>query len=274
MDFGVIILSLKKPAYSLAAFNLALSIKHYNPNINITLVSDGEHRKHFHPEHYLQFNWIKEIDKDHYTGQDGTFQPALGKLNVYRYSGYKRTLYIDADSLVLQDLMPMFEKLKGSRFKSNVIEQYTQWTTKEMFNSFFGVDFGATVNSSWFYFEDNTVFEQANSFYSKDFDVQNIKPKWGGTLPDEMFINASLTRLNIDAKVDFEVMFFGNLVDKRTLEELQNDFFAFTLYGGMKTVRGIYVDFYDRICNKMCRQLGIQHKFKAKDILIGKHVNR
>jgi len=269
---GIIILSIKKPAYSLASFNLALSIKHYNPNINITLVSDGEHSKHFRPEHYAVFDWIKQIALCDYVDSNGSFQPALAKLNINKYSTYKGTLYIDADSLVLQDLQPLLDALKGSKFKSNVISPYTQWTDEATFKEFFGVDYGVTINSSWFYFENNKVFEQANKYWLKGFDIQKIAPKWGGSLPDEMFFNASLTKLNIDAKSELNVMFFGGSIDSRTTEQIQQDFYSLTLYGGMRTVRDIYLTFYDKIVFAMCKVKGIEHRFKVKDILKGKHV--
>lgn len=269
---GVIILSLKKPAYSLGAFNLALSIKHFNPSINITLVSDGEHKRHYRPEHYTVFDQIKDINLCDYIDSDGSFQPALAKININKYSDYKQTLYIDADSLVLQDLQPLFDKLKGNKFKSNVIDGYTQWTDSETFKSFFGADFGKTINSSWFYFEDKKVFDQANKYYSKGFSIDKISPKWGGTFPDEMFFNASLTKLKIDPKVDYDVMFFGNAIDKRTYSEIEKDFFGFTLYGGQRTVRDIYIVWYDKLCFKFCKNKGIEHRFKAHGILTGKHV--
>jgi hypothetical protein len=269
---GVIILSLKKPAYALGAFNLALSIKHFNPSINITLVSDGEHKRHYRQEHYEVFDKIKDINLCDYIDFDGSFQPALAKININRYSDYKQTLYIDADSLVLQDLQPLFDKLKGNKFKSNVIEGYTQWTDEETFKSFFGVDFGLTINSSWFYFEDKKAFDQANKYYSKSFPVDKIAPKWGGTYPDELFFNASITKLKIDPKVDFDVMFFGNAIDKRTYSEIEKDFYGFTLYGGQRTVRDIYITWYDRLCFKFCKNKGIEHRFKAHGILTGKHV--
>lgn len=269
---GVIILCLRKPAYALGAFNLALSIKHFNPSINVTLVSDGEHKKHYRPEHYEPFDTIKEINLCDYIDSNGLFQPALAKLNVHKYSEYKQTLYIDADSLVLKDLSPLFELLKGNAFKSNVIEGYTQWTDEETYKSFFGVGVSQTINSSWYYFENKKVFEQANKFYSKGFDINKIKPRWGGTFPDELFFNASINKLKIDPKTDLNIMFFGNMIDQRTYSELERDFYAFTLYGGQRTVRDIYVTWYDRLVFMMCSKKNIEHRFKADAILKGKHV--
>ena len=272
MEQGVIILSLKRPAYSLGAFNLALSIKHFNPSINITLVTDNEHQKHYREWQYGVFDSIKTISPIHYMS-DGMFQPALAKLNINRYSHYKKTLYIDADSLVLQDLQPLFDRLNGSEFKSNVLDNYVQWTDAETFKDFFGVEQGIMINSSWFYFEKTDIFEQANKYYQKGFNIEKIEPKWGLTYPDELFLNASIINLGINPKVDFEPMFFGNLIDERTLSALQNDFFMFTLFGGRNTVRSIYVDFYDRLCRNMCLAKGQEHNFKAHDILHDKHVN-
>jgi alpha-N-acetylglucosamine transferase len=269
---GVIILSLKNKSYPMGAYNLALSIKHYNPSISITLVTDNEHQKHYRPEHYLVFDSIKTIARHHYIN-DGMFQPALAKLNIYKYSSYDKTLYIDADSLVLQDIQPLFNKLLGNGFKGNVLDNYVQWTDAETFKEFFGVEQGLMINSSWFYFENNEVFEQANDYYNKGFNSEKIEPKWGLSLPDELFFNASLIKLGVNPKVDFEPMFFGNLIDQRTLSELQNDFFMFTLYGGRHTVRSVYVDFYDRICHVMNKAIGFEHLFKARDILTNKHVN-
>lgn len=271
MEYGVIILSLRKPAYSMGSFNLALSIKHYNPSIHITLVSDNEHQKHYRPEHYKVFDTIKTISQHHFIC-DGIFQPGFAKLNINKYSSYDRTLYIDADSLVLQDIQPLFDKLKGSEFKGNVIKGYTQWTDEETYNSFFGIPFGDTINSSWFYWENTRVFEQAQEFFSKGFPQDKISPKWGLSLPDELFFNASLAKLKIDPQVDIEPMFFGNMIDIRTLSELQREFFALTLYGARGTVRSVYKDFYDRICYTMCNLNGYDHIFKSATILSGKHV--
>lgn len=271
MTQGVIILSLMKKSYSMGAYNLALSIKHFSPSIQITLVSDNEHQKHYREEHYKVFDSIKTISRHHYI-DDGMFQPALAKLNINKYSSYDKTLYIDADSLVLQDLQPMFDKLSGSEFKSNYLENYVQWTDAETFKEFFGVDQGQVINSSWFYFEKTEVFEQANKYWRKGFDADKIEPKWGLSLPDELFFNASLIKLGVDPKAGFEPMFFGNLIDSRTLTELQQDYFMFTLYGGRNTVRSVYVDFYDSLCRNMSRAKGQEHLFKARDILSGKHV--
>jgi len=274
MNQGVIILALKNKAYSLGAFNLALSIKHYNPDIHITLVSDGEHMKNYRAEHYSVFDWIKEIESRDYLDSNGAFSPALAKLSISKYAVCKGTLYIDADSIVTQDLKPLFDELKGSAFKSNVLENYTQWTGAETFKDQFGIEPGITINSSWFYFEKSKVFSEALKLYKKGFPLDKISPRWGSTLPDELFFNAAIAKTKTDPAFPDKVMFFGNMIDKRSNTQLEQDYFAFTLYGGSRTVRDVYVTFYDKLMFKFCSAVGIEHYFKASEILKGKHVQQ
>lgn len=286
---GVIILCLRKPTYAMGAFNLAYSIKHYNPQINITLVSDGEHTKHFRQEHYLPFDSIKQINICDYTGKDGRFQPGYAKLSIDKYSNYDHTLYIDADSLVLKDIQPLIDKLilSPGNFYSNALGsgyindeiEYSPWATNEQIWSYFGLPSDRkihTINSSWFYFNKKSapIFQKARESFHKGFLEQDLKNKWGTTLPDELFLVGALAQLEINPKLDERVMFFGNEIDKRTLSELQDDYYAFTLYGGNRTVRDIYITWYDRLMFSFLEPNLIEHRFKAYSLLSGKHVNK
>ena len=286
---GVIILCLKKPTYAMGAFNLAQSIKHYNPQINITLVSDGEHTKHYRQEHYLPFDSIKQINLCDYTGKDGRFQPGYAKLSIDKYSDYEHTLYIDADSLVLKDIQPLIDKLilLPGNFYSNVLGggikteeiSYSPWATNDQLWSYFDLPDNRkihTVNSSWFYFnkKSSAIFKKFRENFNKGFSEADLKNKWGSTLPDELFIVGTLAQLEINPTFDESVMFFGNEIDKRSLTELQDDYYAFTLYGGSRTVRDIYITWYDRLMFSFCEPKLIEHRFKALALLSGKHVNK
>ena len=284
---GVIILSLKKYAYYQAAANLAMSIKHFNKNINITLVSDGVHNEHFRAEHYAYFDWIKEIDELDFNDDYG-FSPALAKINIYKYSTYDNTLYIDSDTLVLQDIQPLIDNLVSleGNFYSNVLGsggfsddiRYQAWATNQKLWDYFKLDKEQkiyTFNTSWFFFRNNSenIFKRVYNNYFSGFSKLDLKNKWGGSLPDELFFYGTLAQLNINPTVNFDVCFFGENVDSRSLDELEKQHYMFTLYGGRSTVRLIYREWYDRLCHMMCARNGLNHYFKSDNILKDKHVN-
>lgn len=268
---GVIILALHKQSYACAAFNLALSIKKYNPTLSITLITDNTHQMCYRSEHYLVFDNFKTISKEDYT-ENNRFCPAKAKLAMYKYSDYKHTLYVDADSICFNDLTLLFAKLKGSEFKSNNVNNYTQWTDAETFKSFFGVEIGETINSSWIYFENDKVFKQAQKFYSKGFDITKLKQRWGNSIPDELMLNGALQTLNINPIVDFPVMFFDDKKDTRSITQLMDDFYFMTFYGNVNSTRLSFREWYDKYLFKLCTEKGIEHRFKMNGIISQKHV--
>lgn len=292
MKQGIIILALKKDAYYCGAFNLALSIKYHNPNINITLLSDGGHTRVYDAFKYSVFDNIKEIDKADYTDKNSLFCPAKAKLNINKYSPYDNTLYIDSDSLVLKDIATVLDKLvslNGNFYAQyfgtggiNDSINYNEWAENNLLWEFFKLkktDKINTVNSSWMFFNKNTdkLFNKFNDNYNKVFPIEMLKKRWGGTLPDELFIVGTLAQMDINPNSGIDLMFFGNELDSRSVSQLELDYYAFTLFGGgvgRTTVRDKYITWYDRILFKMLNKYKQEHRFKADLILKNKHVNR
>lgn len=292
MKQGVIILALKKDAYYCGAFNIALSIKYYNPSINITLLSDGGHTRTFNAFNYGVFDNIKEIDKEHTVDSKGLFCPAKAKININKYSPYDNTLYLDADSLVLQDLQPLFDSLKvlGGDFYSHYFAtgsknddiEYNPWAKNVDMWNFFKLKEDAkihTINTSWIYFtkKADKIFKKVNENYNKNFGIENLKTRWGGTMPDELYFVGTLAQMGINPDSNIKAMFFGNEVDSRSVSQIEQDFYALTLFGGgvgRTTVRDKYITFYDRLLHKMCSKYAEPHRYKAHLILTNKHVNK
>lgn len=266
---GVIILALKEMQYACAAANLAISIKYHNPKANITLITDGIHSHVFRSVHFGAFDWINEMDKQDYTGQSGICI-AKAKLNCYKYSPYKKTLFIDADSLCLSDVDMLFNKLKG--YKTEQMDGYEQWITEDKYKSFFGFGYGNTHNTSWQMFDNNKIFIQANKFYEKGLQAEDLKQRWGGVMCDEVFINAAITKLKVDCKTDLPVMYFdqkGNNMDVSGLSK-----YSFITYFGNKNSTSLLLQqFYDREMFRICEHYNTEHKFKMHEIMIKKLVN-
>lgn len=261
---GIIILCIKKPSYAAAAYNLALSIQYHSPGTHITLLSDGIHRKVFQGHNFAPFNLIKEIPE---------MDVAESKLSIAQFAFADCNLYVDADSICIKDIKPIFEKLKGFSFKSNVIEGYLNWTSDDRFERFFHVKPGQTINSSWMYFEKHDVFNKGLAFYKQGFPKDQLTERWGGHLPDEMFFNAALSNLNIDSKVDFDIMYFDSK-DKTAIPlEIKEKFYFMTFHGNEHTSRLLLREYYDRVMFKICSHFRVGHKFKMPDIIQNKLVN-
>lgn len=264
MDRGVVILCMRKPQYACAAFNLALSIKRHSPDMNITLLTDGIHNKAFSADHFSVFNFITEIKEK---------SVAEAKVNIGKYVDYKHNLYIDADSICVQPLEPLFDKLKGNEFKSNVIDNYTLWTTKEAFQEFFNVDTWQTINSSWMYFENIKVFDTADKYFQKGFDRDKLDQVWGGHIPDELFFNGALAKLGIDAKVDFEPMLFDDKKKPIQIGKMCDEYYFVTFYGNQNSTRLELREWYDREMFRICAHYNMEHRFKMHEIITHKLVN-
>ena len=185
-------MELKGLTYAMGGINLVQCIKYFNPSINITLVSDGDHKRHYRPEHYTPFDTIKEISLCDYIDKNGKFQPALAKINIHKYSDYNHPLYIDADSIVIKDIQPLIDDLIladgnfyshaiGSGIKSEEIE-CSPWVTNEQMWEFFSLPEDQkiiTINTSWFYFnkKSESFFKKTLENFNKGFKEEELKMK-------------------------------------------------------------------------------------------------
>jgi hypothetical protein len=292
---GIIILALKKTSYYYSAFNLAVSIKHFNPEINITLLSDGGHKPHFLSYCYSVFDQIKEIALCDYIDKDGSFQPGLAKISLYKYTPYDNTLYIDADSLCLQDARPVIEhcKSKGGFIYSNVIGSggykddimYNVWGKNEFQYPYFDIPLDHTlntINSSWLFIkksdEAKNFFTELRTYWDKGFGLENLRNKWGnGTYPDELFFNGVMAKNKIDPKIDLPVMFMGNEYVKETNTQIAERYHFITMYGvgkGNTTVKPRYQEWYDHLCFVYFEKIKLPFRFKVDKVMKGKHINK
>lgn len=297
---GVTIIALKKASYFHAAYNLAVSIRFYCPNLSISLLTDETYRSYCSETMMSAFDQIVLIDHKDHTDESGVFQPGLAKISLYKYTPYDQTLYVDADSLALQDVTPLFDECedKGGFIYGHVVGSggynddipYNIWGRNPYQFKFFDIpkeNTLHTLNSSWLYIkkcpEAELIFSELRSYWDKGYGLENLRNKWGDrTYPDELFFNGVLAKNGINPRIERTAMFFGNEFDKRTYTELQKDYLFMTLYGAGKittqvkatTVKLKYIEWYDRLCFKMFAQMGKEHYFKSGNIMKGKHINR
>ena len=121
MTKGFLLLALGAPEYGQWARNMAASIKYHN-DLPITLVHDGRAITGIQLDEVIRhrlFDTIKVMDVADYQ-LNGRFAPGFAKTNLYKYTDYERTIYVDVDGLCVNNVDTLLEKAEGMPFCSHV----------------------------------------------------------------------------------------------------------------------------------------------------------
>lgn len=285
---GVILMAFGKRGYYFAAYNMAQSIKFYNPKLKITLVHDGTFLRQLQNTSF--FDHIVQIEReDMYDGV--VMSPAKAKINVFKYLKYDHNLYLDVDGMAMQDVEPILNhcmemdkpyltEVRGIGGKGASIN-YDIWAKHTTTWPFFDLAENAqwpAIQSSFAYIrkgEDaQKIFDKALEFYEKGFDLKNLTMKWGGTIPDELIFSGTCAHLGYNPSAGIYPIFFGWQHSKYTLTEISEKFKVLSLYGngkGKRLTKGVYIDYYDRLMLNMCRAMGVPYVYKSLHIMKDKH---
>lgn len=242
MERGILLISLGGSTYTGWAVNMAVSLRFHSPNIPICLVADDKTRSSLREYEYKLFDQVIEAKPEHYHSDTGSFAPGRMKLNMYGYSPFEQTIYLDIDGIVVKDITPLFEQLKGNPVKSQVNSISTevnetwpcQWMSLK--DTRFVYSLGETfelpeINSSFMYFERckeaETFFDMAKKCYINDY-----KTTWGNSFPDELAFNVAAcktkTNLRYSEVEDNPVVF---LVKTNDLNKFDKGTYVIGLYG-------------------------------------------
>lgn len=290
MTKGVVLISFGKRGYGFAAVNLAASIKAFNPKINITLFADKSSISQVSLNRFEFIDDVKELKEEDYK-TNGKIDPAKIKTNLYKFCVYDYNLYLDVDAVVLKDIEPLFEELikGGSYYYSHIVGLHTiekgrdfkemQWAWADDIWKHYQLKKDAVLpatNSSFQFIikckESKELFEQVKSNYENPILLKDLRTKWGGTQPDELYLNIALAQKGITGKTEKEYMFFGAF-PTLSISELTDKFYILSVYGGRNFTALRYREFYDNIMRKIANQLMFAHTYKLVYILQDKHVN-
>jgi hypothetical protein len=103
-DHGIVVMAYGSRRYQAQARSLARSLDHNSPGIPRTLITDQ-------PDSPAAAHYENVIPLAGPTSRD-----CRPKLDLDQYTVYRRTLYIDADSLVMRPLAPLFARLQDHDF--------------------------------------------------------------------------------------------------------------------------------------------------------------
>ncbi|HAV12565.1 MAG TPA: hypothetical protein DCX06_03560 [Opitutae bacterium] len=180
------------------AANLALSLKYWDSDTPRAIVCDKS------GERFLAqyFDYVIALKDD---SKRGTYR----KLDIYEYTPFAETMFIDADSLVLKNTNRLWEKLGDGDFGVfGSLESAGNWRFDvEQACRFFSVSHMPKINGGCYYFRQSNrakaLFDQAAQEYTHMAASLNALNVPATTDPTEEFlISIAMAKLGISPKND------------------------------------------------------------------------
>lgn len=298
---GVVLLAFGKVQYYWAAFNLAFSIKKHSPNVSITVLFDDVLKAISQcPEIVKYVEHFGDINPaDIYTNKK--LDPGKVKVNLYKYLPYDCNLYLDVDAIALKDIQPMIDELaqSGKDYISHCVGYHTidkgrdfkemQWAWADKMWAHFSLPSDAVmpaINSSMQWIvkgaQTQELYQQARHLYmDKTIEPKDLRMKWGGGQPDELYMNVALAILGIDpALKQYEKnkgseggMIHFAMTRGLTFQEVTENYYLQSYYGGAGFTPRFYIDWLDRMLNADFKAIGSRHIYQISRIAQNKYAD-
>ena len=287
---GVVLIALGSPQYAYMAGQMARSIKFHNKDIPIWLLHDGR-VIHYLPDVYRRMfvgdTVIDEADRVTL----GRLDPGRAKVMLPKYLPFDTNVYFDVDGLALKDVSPLFE-IEGE-YKTEVVGMGTRdeeinylfWAEPEMVWDFFQLPedrIYRSIQSSFAILRKGEWMDDFGRRLKSNFDsfkLDNLKNRWGGTMPDELIFAGTCAQLDYDQGCGQSVVFFGHKIVKESFSEIEAKFYVLSLYGngggrnGNPLVKLRYRDWYDRMNRMISRETKTPTLGKVYSMTRAKHAN-
>ena len=288
---GVVLVAFGKPQYYWAAYNLAYSIKRFNPTLQIALISDSKERAVYHCYGLTSvIDEYVELPEQHiYTNKK--LDPGKAKVLLYDYLPYHYNLYLDVDAVCLKDLQPLIEQLiaNDAKYATHVIAEHSidkgrdfiqmQWAWADSLWEHFGLtkeDKIYAINSSIQFIEKcdeaEAIFRTAADLYlNNPMPLGKLRMKWGGGQPDELYFNVSFGK-NKFKPYEIDVVCF-QMNREYTFTQIEERFYLMSYFGGKGFTPSFYIEWLDRKLKAWMQEDGIQHKYFIHRITDHKHAD-
>ncbi len=272
MGKGIVLIAVGKRGYGFMAYNIAFSIKCYNPDLHITLFHDEAAISQLHEEWKMVFDDMVPLDESMYY-HNGTFDPCKLKTNLYDILPYENNLYLDVDACAWKNIEPILDSCieKGGYYYTYIINENKPemnfiWAEKEIIFSHFNLHPNAVLNATQTSIQFIKKCDEAKEFYDKlkanyanPLPLNKLRYSWGGGQPDELYINVTLAQTGIDAALNSNSIFFGGVIDDRPLTVLQETYYLLSIYGGRSSrgntqTRPLYYEEYDNQILRLHRE--------------------
>ena len=298
---GVVLLAFGKVQYYWAAYNLAFSINKHNPNVNITVLFDDPGKALSQCHDLMKYvNHIGHIALDDiYTNKK--LDPGKVKVNLYKYLPYDCNLYLDVDAIALKDIQPMIDELSqsGKNYISHCVGYHTidkgrdfkemQWAWADKMWAHFNLLSSyvmPAINSSMQWIVKGSqaegIYRTAKDLYfNNPIAIKDLRMKWGGGQPDELYMNVALAIHGIDPALKAYTKNSGSeggmihfaMQRGLTYQDIINNYYLQSYYGGAGFTPRFYIDWLDRMLNADFKAIGSRHIYLISRIAENKYAD-
>jgi len=288
---GVVLVAFGKPQYYWAAYNLAYSIKRFNKDLQIALISDSKDRALYYCHDLTnQIDVYVDLPEQHiYTNKK--LDPGKAKVLLFDYLPFHYNLYLDVDAVCLKDLQPLIDQLiaNDAKYATRVVGEHTidqgrdfkamQWAWADQLWQHFGLDKKDkiyAINSSIQFIEKcpeaEAIYRTAADLYlNNPMPINKLRMKWGGGQPDELYFNVSFGKNNFKPYEIDAICFQMNR--EFSYAQIEERFYLMSYYGGKGFTPTFYIEWLDRKLKAWMQQDGIQHKYFIHRITDHKHAD-
>jgi len=220
---GVLTVAIGNVCYYQYAANLIASIRKHM-DMPVCVLHDGQHTKLLNADYLIKIP--KHLSKN----------PFFFKTKLYDYTPFEKTIYIDADSLIMKPFeIPQEHYMQGySTYPNDVDENrlYTWWGEAEQIAKHNKVDYLPQTYSGFMVFnrKEHNFFKQAEKIY-KD-KTQPFKEWRGDIMPDEYAFNVAWAKTYAEPPKQGNYVFLASTGGKLTYPQMFNDFSIVTCNGG------------------------------------------
>jgi len=277
MTKGILLIAFGKSAYAQMAVHMAASIKHFNPEVQITLLGDDGAL-------FLCHKYKKVFDQLEHLPKHLLSNPGLCKLAIPQMLPYDVTLFLDCDGIATKDVSPLLEIEKDfamilvgkGGFRDDI--NYMFWATNANAWEYFELDEDATFyapqTSAMLFYKNSPKVKQLQSLLEvySDYPLKKLKNHWGNCIPDELVYGGVTSKMNHNPDFGVPVVFFGHNY-ATSVKDVKEKFYVLSAYGNGRLVKDQYLDLYNRMAIRIMRRFGWNHLGDIRYLSKQKHVS-
>lgn len=275
---GIFILALGHPFYGRMAFNLAVSLKTIDPEIQIAVGINGDSLKElFRYDLYKYFDRIVTVPAE-MTTRRGHTEYLRAKLAILDLTPWENTLYLDADTIWLKGRTPsqLMDELakvplaiqnRGCQdLKKPLNNGALLWTSATEIRDAYGFKSGKlfSLYSECMWIkkteENRALFKQALECYD---DLLVEHKEFAGGVPDELPLAIAMVITGTYPHKENWIPVYWEHLERRRLyddqEKLKAEFFAFSIGG--KVTPGPVKEYYNMVASAAFQLDGLKYPY-------------